>query len=195
MYKKGIELSINFIVVFILAITLFGFGIRFAYMLLGGAEDLTKVAEDELDERIEDILCPGDERVCLGTRTRTLRRGSHAVFGVRVLNVLNVEGDVEFVANVELDGVILKGEYSITKYAEGGGTPLVVLPESLLDLNPTTGGRRESLANNEEKKFGILVDVPRGASAGKHVLTVTVTCTHDVCTEDYGKDKIYVVVP
>ncbi|MBW2979814.1 hypothetical protein KY360_00175 [Candidatus Woesearchaeota archaeon] len=191
MYKKGIELSINFIVIFILAITVFGFGLRFAYMLLGGAEDLTKMAEDELDDRIEDIMCPGDERVCLGTRTRTLRKGNHAVFGVRVLNVLNVEGEVDFTVTAELEGVILKGEYTITAYGVGaGGDPLVVLPDTLL-----TTGRTDSLENNEEKKFGILVDVPRGASAGKHVITVTVTCAHAACTEDYGKNKIYVVVP
>ena len=193
MYKKGIELSINFIVVFILAITIFGFGLRFAYTMLGGAEDLTKVAEDELDERIEEILCPGDARVCFGTSTRTLRRGTHDIFGVRVLNVLNVDAPVEFTVTVVQDGVILKGASPpvIEDYSPGpGGVSLDILPVSLLST-----GRTETLANNEEKKFGILVDVPRGAEAGKHVLTVTVDCTDPACDPDYGRGKLYVIVP
>ena len=51
--KQGIELSVNFLVTFILAIVLFGLGILFARQLFGGAEEISRLSQEQLDEQIE----------------------------------------------------------------------------------------------------------------------------------------------
>ena len=177
--KKGIELSINFLVTLILAITIFSFGIIFARNLMGGAEELTSMTESDLDKRIGDLLCSGNERVCYGIRDLTIRRGDFDIFGVRILNVLNTADKNTFKLTVTRRGYIPKGQKTINPSPD---VQLTVIPET----------REESIPNNEEDTFGIGIEVPRNALPGRYILDVSVTYDSN---NEYDFNKLYVTVP
>lgn len=177
MNKKAIALSINFLVTLILAITIFSFGIIFARNLMGGAGELTSMTESDLDKQIGSLLCSGNERVCYGIRDKTIRRGDFGIFGIRILNILDV-GEVEFTVTVYDRGMVPKGKTEITYEID---------PE--LNILPRT--RKDKIPNNEDKTIGIGVEVPRDARPGRYILDISVT--YD--TEEYDFNKLYVTVP
>ena len=183
MNKKGIELSANFLVTIILAITIFVFGNMFARNLLGGSEDITKMTEEDLDAKMDELMCPGDERVCFGVRSKSADRGELLIFGVRVLNIL--DESKEFTVEVDATGAILKGESEITPIPNldifKSVGPLAVLPRS----------RTELIEPNEDKKFGVGIQPAKNAPPGKYILDVYVRCP-ECDTEIYGSNKFYV---
>ncbi|MBA3064142.1 hypothetical protein FP803_01760, partial [Candidatus Woesearchaeota archaeon] len=55
--KKGMELSINFIVILILSIVVFGFGIKILSGIFGGASEIEKITLEEINRHLIDIMC------------------------------------------------------------------------------------------------------------------------------------------
>ena len=70
--RKAIELSLNFIVILIISIIIFGFGIRFISQLSSQATELQEITTAELDERIGNLICEGSDRVCVGIGRKTI---------------------------------------------------------------------------------------------------------------------------
>ncbi|MBW2984232.1 hypothetical protein KY361_03900 [Candidatus Woesearchaeota archaeon] len=185
MNKKGIELSVNFLVTIILAITIFVFGIMFARNLLGGAEDITRMSEEDLDAKMDDLMCPGDERVCFGVRTKTAKRGELVIFGIRILNVL--DDPKEFIIEVNAIGAILKGERDITNL------PNLVIFKSVKPLAVLPERRTETIDTNDDMKIGVGIQPANNAPPGKYILDIYVRCPG--CDEEvYGYNKLYVEV-
>src|SRR3989338_5417528 len=85
--KKGIELSMNFVVMLIIAIVIFGFGIRFIYTLSSNANDIKDISSKELDARVADLLCSTSQKICIGTDKKIIQKGKFDIFGIRILNV------------------------------------------------------------------------------------------------------------
>ena len=88
MNKKGIELSVNFLVTIIIALVIFGFGVKFVYNLASGASEMESLTTDDLDERIGDLLCESADKVCIGVNRKVIPRGEFDVFGIKVINVV-----------------------------------------------------------------------------------------------------------
>ncbi|MBU90563.1 hypothetical protein CMO94_03385, partial [Candidatus Woesearchaeota archaeon] len=88
MNKKGIELSVNFLVTIIIALVIFGFGVKFVYNLASGASEMESLTTDDLDERIGDLLCESADKVCIGVNRKVIPRGEFDVFGIKVINVI-----------------------------------------------------------------------------------------------------------
>ncbi len=86
--KKAMELSINFIVMLIIAMALFSFGIWFAYKFFGGAEKMRTDLDEQTQQQIENLLMQGNERVVIPFNSKTLDKGNSAIFGVGILNVI-----------------------------------------------------------------------------------------------------------
>ena len=89
MNKNGIELSLNFLVVLIISIVLFGFGVRFISRLSSEATQLQDLTLGELDERIGNLVCEGSDRVCIGIDRKTIKRTKFDVFGLKIINILD----------------------------------------------------------------------------------------------------------
>ena len=168
--KKGMELSIQFFVLLILALVIFGYSVSFIYELFDQASKLESMAFDQLDKQVELITC-GTQQVCLGTARKTITRGSFKIFTVRVLNSRNERADFSMV--VEDSGI-----------GPGGAGLLYFKPES----------RDFTLSAGEIKSLGIGVEVPATAVSGNYVLNVKVTSDN----LQYGglpAYKINVIVP
>jgi len=85
--KKGIELSVNFLVVMIISIVVLGFGLKFAYDLLNYAEKEKQKQYDKIDNELEDLICEGDDTVCVGTFRKKAGSSKSVFFGAKVWNI------------------------------------------------------------------------------------------------------------
>ncbi len=176
--KRGIELSINFMVVLILAIVIFGFGIRFIYSLSSQAIELKDLTSKELDARVADLLCSSSQKVCIGTDKKIIAKGKFDVFGIKILNV----GEAQAL------------EIQIAKPNPSGYTKQnSPIPSSDNSLSAAPAERSESFARNEERKFGIGIDVPATATSGTYIFDVKVLKSDG--TPYASTQKLYVEVP
>lgn len=175
--KKSIELSLNFIVIIILSIIIFGFGVKFISTLFSQANEFRDITFDQLDERIGDIICEGSERVCIGADKKTIGKGKFDVFGVKMLNIINDE-------NFEIK-VSPSNPIGYKKNNEPISRPL-------LNINPKN--RALTIKKNTEKIVGIGVEVPTNAVSGIYIMNVDITITSSA--QKYVQtQKLYVNVP
>mgnify|MGYP001559737279 FL=1 len=179
MQKRGVELSINFIVIIILSIIIFGFGVVFMQKLFSQANELRDLTLDDLDARIGSLVCEGSERVCVGFDRKTIKRKEFGVFGLRILNILVPQ---DFTVTVDHPTGYLG--FNKNKDPIGTSNPqLVVLPPL----------RTVNIARNEERNLGIGIEVPEDAVSGTYILDVKINQENG---EPYSNvQKLYVEVP
>lgn len=99
--KKAIELSVNFLVIIILSLVIFGLGVYFIQLIFSGAEEIHKKIDDQTQERIFNLLDSG-QTVAIPYATATVRRGTEKVFGVGIRNTDN--SDANFAMEVNPSG-------------------------------------------------------------------------------------------
>ena len=158
--KKAVELSLNFIVILIVSIVIFGFGIKFISTLSSEAKSLTELTFDELDNMIGTLVCEGSDRVCIGIDTKTIKKKELGVFGLKIINILDPPPDQEgqiFDITVEPSNPLgyTKERREITSPAP----PLKTHPDS-------TAPRSIFIKKNDEADIGIGIDVPSNAVSG-----------------------------
>ncbi|MBN4049178.1 hypothetical protein JYT91_01025 [archaeon AH-315-M20] len=174
--KKGIELSLNFIVTIIIALTIFVFGVRFIYNFASEATELEDLTTAELDNRIGELLCESTDRVCIGIDKKTIPRGKFGVFGVKIINIQQTQ-IFEIIVGRPDPGGYTQDNTLIT----GDG----------LDWKPKEP-RELTIERNEEKEVGFGISVPRDAKPGIYIFDIKVQ------SSDASYDtlhKIYVEVP
>ena len=181
--KQAVELSLNFIVILIISIALFGFGVIFIRNLFSQANDLRDLTLNELDERIGELICEGSDRVCIGMDSETVKRKEYYVFGLRILNVLDSQNfDIEVSPVEDSSGVIV-----IKKNGEETRSPhrLLIYPQSRQGI---------FIKQNEEVKLGIGIQVPSNAVSGTYIFNVNIK---DGEGNSYlsSVQKLYVEVP
>lgn len=174
--RNAIELSLNFIIILILSIIIFGFGVRFISKLSSQAIELQDVTTAELDERIGNLVCEGSDRVCIGIDRKTIRRTKFDVFGLKIINILDSQNFDIIVSRPTPSGY--------TKTKQG-------IPSDNLIWNPKA--RSVFIEKNEEKNLGIGIQVPANAVSGTYIFDVKIQ-TAD--SKPYSAtQKLYVDVP
>lgn len=176
--KKGIELSLNFLVTIIIALTIFMFGLRFIYNLASEATELESMTIDELDNKIGQLLCEGTDRVCIGIDKKTIQKGKFDVFGIKVTNI-NPESNFEMLI-------------SPAGYIKDNGPIMPVEPGKL-----KIKYRQDFfIERNGEESLGVGIEVTKGAESGTYILDVEVKQFTDAGAVPYGGlHKLYVDVP
>lgn len=174
--KKAIELSLNFIVILIISIIIFAFGVRFISKLSSQATELQEITTSELDERIGNLICEGSDRVCVGIDRKTIKRAKFDIFGLKIINILESQSF----------------DISITRPNPSGYTKTKQPIESD-DLIWNPKARSVFIEKNEKKNLGIGVQVPANIVSGTYIFDVRIQ------TQD-GKaysnvQKLYVDVP
>ena len=180
--KKSIELSLNFIVIIIISVVIFSFGILFIRNLSQGANEMSQLTLADLDQRISDLACEGSERVCISPDTKTISRKKFDVFGIKIVNVIN---DQNF------DIIV---SYPNPLGYKKDNTPIASPPLTFnpppLKLNPAK--RSVIIKKNEGKRIGIGVEVPANAVSGTYIFNVEIkTASGPYVT----LQKFYVNVP
>jgi len=160
--KRSIELSLNFIVIFIISVIIFGFGIKFISNLSSEATELQEITISELDQRIGNLVCEGADRVCIGIDRKIIKRKEFEIFGLKILNVLDSQNFDISILPVE--------EYGEVVVIKKDGAK--VLSDIGLIVQPSF--RRVYIRLNEEAKIGIGVEVPANAVSGTYIFNVEI---------------------
>ena len=168
--KKGIELSLNFLVTLIIALTIFTFGIKFISDFTKEATELESLTTEQLDKRIENLVCDTD-KVCIGINRKTIQKGEFDVFGIRIINILETQ---EFNINAKVIKIIKNNEEIIDSN----------------NLNKINLKHRKNfiIEKNNEENLGIGIEVAKDAVSGTYIIDVEVPQYDEVY-------KIYVEVP
>ena len=177
--KQAVELSLNFIVILIISIALFGFGVIFIRNLFSQATDLRDLTLEELDERIAELICEGSDKVCIGIDSKTIKRKEYAVFGLKILNVLDSQ---EFEIKVDPPQDYLGYKKDGSKI-DTTSLPLIRYPES----------RTVVIKQNEEVKLGIGIQVPSTAVSGTYIFNVNIIDGEGISYSSV--QKLWVEVP
>ena len=158
--KAAITLSVNMLVVIILAIVIFSSGVYFLYNIMGKAFQLKGTIEEDLDKRVEIISC--DKPVCFVSNYKKIYRGEFEIIGLRIYN--NQEGNVSF--TVSISPAVPRG------YDKEGG----VLTDTLYYVIGTEipNEREITIDSHKEKGIGIGIEVPKDAKSGIYVFDINV---------------------
>lgn len=157
--KKGIELSVNFLVTLILAIVVFGMGIYLSTIIFGGGASLAEKKFQDFDREVGELACYASDNVCVHIKSEMINRGNLKTLAVTVKNVLPKKQFRLVVQNLRM--VDQAGETKTTGF------------DKLL-LYGLEEGRIETLEKGEKKTLGIGVEVPKTAISGQYVLDITV---------------------
>lgn len=168
--KKGIELSLNFMVTLIITFAIFVLGIKFIHSLAGEATELESLTTGQLDKRIGQLICESTERVCLGIAKKAIPKGSFDVFGIKVINILDGR---DFIISVEKP--VPSGYKKSNEPIETNGIKLKHRTSAFI-------------GKNGEESIGIGVEVPKDAVSGTYIFNVKALPYEEIY-------KIYVEVP
>lgn len=193
MNKKAITLSINFLVIIIISLVVLGFGIKFIYDIFHGAEEIKDITLEDIDAQIGQLLCEGDELVCLGIDRKTIKHGDLGVFGLKIINMRDI-------AQVDFYIIVTSGD----AFDKDG----ILMSNLNVDCVPTCGlpGRMETIKKYEEKEIGLGMKVENNAASGTYIFDLAVCYDEPSSPDDttgkcttppdlYYFDKIYVNVP
>ncbi len=175
--KKAIELSVNFLVTFIIAIVIFSMGILFTRQLFGGGEELTDLTFQDLHAKIGDLLCGGGDPVCLSTKSLEIERGEYEVFGLTVKNVLPEKETFNVEVNLQVG--YDQQDNKITSYT----------PEQ--ELTVMYDESEFQLANRESQTIAVGIQVPEGAIKGRYVFEAKALRQTTIGKEPYPSDATY----
>ncbi len=179
--KKGFELAVNFLVVIILAIAMFGLSLVLLQKVMKGSTDISEKTQEQLDKAIGNLACKSSDQVCIGTNKKQIYRGEFEVFGVRVINVEETQ------------------KFYIKASEQPSSSKLKILPEN---RGPFELGVGQSLDH------GIGIQVNDNADSGNVVVNVeikkcvvrspTPLCNSppaDFSAYANGKYKLIVIIP
>lgn len=184
--KKGIELSVNFLVTLILAIVVFGMAIYLASMIFGGGASMAEKKFSDFDRQVGEMACYASDNVCINIKTETINRGNLKTLAVTVKNVLDQKQFRVIVIN--------------SRYVDAAGQEKTSGFTKLNLFGMDTLGRIETLEKAEKKTFGIGAEVPKTAPSGQYTLSVTVEYAdpgENPAWEPYVERpyKIFITVP
>ena len=153
MKKKGIELSINFLVILILSIVVFGFGISFLARIAKVATEMELPSEEKF--YLEACLNEG-KSVCIGTNRRVAKIKETIILGLGISNTI---GKDTFSVYNEFKRAVLDDDSSFDS-------------DSIEDnkVPDTLEGPKEVLIEKNENHNALLsYVVPLGTKAGEYV--------------------------
>lgn len=158
--KRGIELSVNFLVALVLAVVVFGMGLYIAAMIFGGGGSIAEKKFEDFDRQVGELSCYAADSVCVQVKSETVNRGSFKALGVTIKNVFPKKQFKLVVQN--------------TRFIDQAGDAKLDFDPKLMLFGLDTDGRIETLEKGEKKTFGVGVQVPKNAPSGQYTLNVMV---------------------
>lgn len=153
--KRGMELSINFIVMLVMGIAVFSGGLLFAQKFFAHAENVKGSLDSQTEKQIEKLLDSGSP-VVIPISQKEIKRNKFDTFGVGVLAQFNGE----YRMTVEPNGAFKKDKTQITLDT----STWLNMPKDM-----------QVLEKNEKGKFLVGVNVPKEAERGTYMFKVTVS--------------------
>jgi hypothetical protein len=174
MHKKGIELSVNFIVMMILTIVVFSFGIKFAYDVYHRSVTISENMDKQTQEKIKGMLFEG-QIVAIPENTKSIKILGTDYFGLGILNQLGEKRNFKFfikwdtavdpngnkfepeITNIEASDWTTKDESRVYEIKDNGFELVTI------DFTPPAGTKKGTYVFN----VNVCYDVSSGATNDK----------------------------
>lgn len=156
MNKKAMELSINFIVMLVLSIAVFSFGLVFLNNVFTQAGEIKAQLDSDSEQRLMTLLDRG-EMVAIPIQSKDVKAGGSIVFGLGVLSI--EEGTTRFTVAINCTLALSPNDDEIP----GACSKTWFISPKPFDLT-----------KNEKKLIPIAVQAPSGLPRGTYGFTVKV---------------------
>ncbi len=207
--KAAIQLSVNFLVILIICIVIFGSSIFVLRKFFSHAGTIKGTYDERVEKQIEALLDDGS-RVAIPFDRKKIPNGEFETFGIGVLNMLGTHAQNSFEVTIKFSKAFNKDD-SLMCEKPHTCPPNFINPG--LWLKASTGFSDNQgitlnpvILNNKQKKFLIGAEVS-DAREGTYIFDVMVcyddgdpTTDHPLCTggleDNYDNlHKIYIEVP
>lgn len=181
--KKGIELSINFIVMLVLAIAIFTGGLVFASKFFSKAGDIQGALSSQTQTQIEALLDDGSPTV-LPIHTKSIPRNTYDTFGLGIMNIKDSPQET-FTYSISFTKFVSKSDPSVncnspsSCISAGIPDPDDYPQKWITPDTATTGPVEITLKKNEKQSVMILVQVPQGMPSGSYLYKIEVKDSSD----------------
>ncbi len=169
MNKKGIELSVNFLVIVIISLVILSSGILIVRQYFSTAEDIKTQLDEQTERQIEASLGQG-KLISIPFKKKTIGRGDSDIIGLGILNIY--DNQKEFNVNISLSNAYDNNKNQIETDEE-----IDIRYENSFELD-----------SKEKKIIPIRIAVPKQIPSGNYIFNVEI--------DQYDKiTKIYITVP
>lgn len=178
--KKAFEVAVNFIVILVISLIVFAFGLYITNKFFRQAEEVKADIDLETREQIEKLLDDGS-RVAIPLNRRTIARGHSDTFGLGILNVLGGSPTI-FTVRVGFDAAFEINSSNMSG-ANGGG--FIDQDWIFSDVQNFT------ISNMEKETVPIYVKVGGSMGSGPELVTREGTYVFNVyiCNDIAGGDS------
>lgn len=173
MNNKGIELSINFLVVIIISIVMLGLGILLIRNFFGTVEEIRTELDAQTDSELTTLLQEG-QMVAIARTRKTIEPGKAGIYGLGILNIYKEKKTFEI--NIESP---TPAGYDSQNQGINQDTSTWLLYQKTITLEPA-----------EQGKIGIRVEPSKGITKGEYIFNVEITAEG----EKYGTQKFWTIV-
>jgi hypothetical protein len=155
-FKKSQQLSMDFLVKFILGIVLFAMGVALLWMIFGQARSLAETPQRDIDNRLFALNCDPRQPICVGASTLNMKPGDNYLVDVKLYN--NYEHQLTAHALIQL---VDEENPTIPTTKYQGNIDL--LPQQIPDIIIPAKGNTE---------FSILVALSKRAPLGSYAIRI-----------------------
>ena len=159
MNKRGIALSINFLVVIIISLVVFGSGIAFLYKLMGSAEEFKGSLDSKTADQLNRLLVDQGQKVALPRQSVHTEPGKITSFGIGILNIQELKYGTKFTIKIEPSVAVDKNNKPLT------------LPGKewlLFNAGPYV------IKENEHKSVPIGISIPKTTKKGTYIFNAKI---------------------
>ena len=175
--RGSIGLSVETLVIIIISLVILAGGITLIYQFISGAEEIKGQLDQKTQDELERLLVSQGKKVALPLHVATIGRGDSHVFGLGILNTLDVTK--HFYIQIAINKVVDEAEQDITNQVDLQQIQSWVFYDSgALSIN-----------SNDNHKEALLVQVPTSAVKGQYIFVAIVV----VDTAVYGNPQTFVV--
>ena len=172
MRKRAIQLSVNFLVMFVLGIIMFGLAMSFLYLIFGQAQDLNQMTRDDIENRVTELQCQARDVVCISGNREEYNAGETAFVGVFIYNIYDEEQ---------------KYSLEITK---GAAVDRQKEPITDEETKAIISAKNITIQSNQQDKVGVAIELPTDTPQGTYSYSLHVHAG----SKSTEKKKIYLTV-
>lgn len=183
--KKAMELSINFVVMLILAIAVFSLGLVFITNLFSKAEDIKFRLDSQSESELKSII-NGGKQIAIFPSRFTVKKGTYKIIGVGILNSLKTPGDTDnfqttayFVKAIDNENdIICDSDNENSCFKNSGDVDTWLMTET--QKNKETGVKTiTTIPKNTQQEILIAANIPKDVKSGTYIFGVDVSYDKD----------------
>ena len=171
--KTAQQLSIQFLVRFILAIVVFGLGIALMWQIFFSSVDTQKISQDNFDQKIAALNCKPSEIICISGTDFEISSGEDVLIETKLSNLFSE--DVTFDVFLEIR------DSNNDEVPTGSDEDIQLLPKQYTD---------EVVEVRAEKELPFLIKTEKTLSDGPYVARFTfkqTDCGPNCLDEEYKR--------